>query len=66
MKALTKWEKFMDCIFEARFWCYLGIHQWSFSVDKGETIYLNGSSPAQKEKTYCKRCGKKLLKEIKQ
>ena len=59
----TRFEKIMDKIYSYRFWCYLREHQWTFSVDKGEIIYLNGSSPAQKEKTYCKRCGEKLLKE---
>ena len=55
MSELTWLDKVLDFIFNRKLWCYLGSHSWTWKLESGDTIYLNGGVP---EHAVCSKCGK--------
>ena len=56
MIELTWFQKLLDFIFDRNIFCKIGMHTWSWELESGEPIYLNGKIP---DKAVCRKCSKK-------
>jgi len=65
MTPLTKWQKLVRRIWDKKFWCKIGVHQWVADMTKyyNENEQIDFSIEPKEEDVFCDRCGKSYAEE---